>query len=158
MTEHYTHENFRENAQIRVPVTTSTDGESLVVPVVNLINQFSLSSKLVGINSDGRTNLAIFKAILESTFDNTVVFDLGEPMFMMEWLECSLANSHKKELMDVQSDDGRLYTEVNRRNMQHCITWTKNHKGGGVLWRQRRSMWDLLVRGLLHLSKIVLPI
>ena len=130
MTEHYTHENFRENAQIRVPVTTSTYGESLVVPVVNLINQFGLSSKLVGINSDGRTNLARCKSILESNFDNTVVVDLGNTMFLMECLSHVLTNSSNEIVMHMQSDDDKVYTEVNGRNMQRCITWKKNKKVG----------------------------
>ena len=27
-------------------------------------------------------------------------------------------------------DDGRVYTEVTRINIQCCITWTKKHKMG----------------------------
>ena len=54
---------------------TSTYGDSIVVPVGNVINQFSLGLKLVGITSESRTNLSICKAILEGNFDNTGVFD-----------------------------------------------------------------------------------
>ena len=64
MTEHYTREYARGRDNIGMPITTSTDGESLAGPVSNVINQFSLGSKLVGITSDGETNLAICKAIL----------------------------------------------------------------------------------------------
>ena len=67
-----------------MPVTPSTDGEIIEVPVGNLINQFNLGSKLFGITSDGRTNLATCKAILKSNFDNTGVFDLEKHMFVME--------------------------------------------------------------------------
>ena len=52
--------------------------------VVNLINQFSLGSKIVGITSDGGTNLATCKAILESNFDKTGVFVLGKPVFVLD--------------------------------------------------------------------------
>ena len=84
MLEHYTGDNVRENAHIGMPITTSTDGKSLVGTVSNVINQFSLGLKPVGITSDGGTNLAIRNAILEITFDNTGVFDFGKPMFVME--------------------------------------------------------------------------
>ena len=56
MTAHYTREHVREHAHIRIPITTLTDGESISVQVSNLIDQFSLGSKLVGITSYGRTN------------------------------------------------------------------------------------------------------
>ena len=59
-----------------MPIKTSTGGEVLVVSVGYVINQFNLWSKLVGITSDGGTNLATCKAILEITFDNMGVFDL----------------------------------------------------------------------------------
>ena len=67
-----------------MPIKTSTDGDIIAVLVSNVINQFSLRSKLVVITSNGGTNLSIFKAILEINFDNTGVFDLGNPIFVME--------------------------------------------------------------------------
>ena len=84
VTYNYTCEHVRENAHIGIPITTSTDVESLAVPVGNVINQFNLGSKLVGITSDGGTNLVICKPILKSTFDNMGVFDLENPIFVME--------------------------------------------------------------------------
>ena len=76
MMTHYTCDHVREHVQIGMPITTSTYGESLAVLVGNVINQFNLVSKLFGITNDGGTKLAICKAILESNFDNTGVFDL----------------------------------------------------------------------------------
>ena len=76
MTAHYTSDNFREHDHIDMPITTSNDGEVLAVPVGNVTNKVNLGSKLVGITSDGRTILAICKAILESNFDNTGMIDL----------------------------------------------------------------------------------
>ena len=72
MTKHYTHGNVRENAHIWIPITISTDGESLAVLVVNVINQFNLWSKRVGITSDGGTNQANarkFKRVLFTTWE-----------------------------------------------------------------------------------------
>ena len=78
-----------------MPITTSTYGESLAFPVGNSIEQFSLGSKLVIITSDGGTNLSRSKAILESTFENTGVFDLGKPMFVVDCLSRVFANTCK---------------------------------------------------------------
>ena len=86
--------------------------------------------ELVGITSDGRTNLAKCKSILEINFDNTVLFDLGGPMFVIECLSHVLTNASNEGVMYMQSDDDKVYTEVNGRNMQRCITWTKNKKVG----------------------------
>ena len=74
MEVHYKLDYVRENSHIGMPTTSSTEGESLAVRVRNVINQFSLGSKRFGITSYGHTNLERFKAILESTFDNTGVF------------------------------------------------------------------------------------
>ena len=130
MTAHYTREHFKEHAHIRIPITTSTDVDSLAVTFGNAINQFSLGSKLFGITSDGGTNLATCKAILEINFDNTGVFDLENTMFVIECLDHSLANACNTGVMDMKYDDGRVDIEVIRRNMQRCITWTKKHKRG----------------------------
>ena len=48
MTEYDTYEYVREHAHIGMPMTTSNDGKSLVIPVGNVISQFSFGSKLVG--------------------------------------------------------------------------------------------------------------
>ena len=122
---HYTRDHVREHAHISMPIKTSTYGESLAATVGNLINQFNLGSKLVGVTSYGRTNLAACKAILESNFDNMGVFDFEKPMFVMECLDHVLDNTCKAGVMDVKSDYGGVDNEVTRRNMQRCITWTK---------------------------------
>ena len=130
MTKHYIREHVREHSHIGMPITTSTYVDVLEVPVGNVINQFNLGSKLVGITSDGGTNLATCKAILESTFDNTGVFDLENPMFVIKCLSHVLANGCKAVVMDVKSDYFRVDTEVTRRNMQCCIIWTKKSQKG----------------------------
>ena len=113
-----------------MPITTSTDDDIIAVPVDNVFNQFSLGSKLVGITSDGGTDLAICKVILESNFDNMGVFDLENPMLVMECLAHVLYDSFKEEVMGVEYDYGRVYTDLTRSNMQHFITWKKKSKRG----------------------------
>ena len=124
MTAHYKCDHVRENSHIEMPIKTSTDGEIIAVPVGNVINQFNLGSKLVGITSDVGTNLVISKDILESTFGNTGLFDLEKPMFVMKFLAHVLDNAYKSGIMDVKYDDGRVDNEVTRRNIQQCFTWT----------------------------------
>ena len=118
MTEHCTRDHVRNNSHIGMPIKTSTDGKSLTVPVGNVIKQFSLGSKVLGMNSDGGTNLARFMAILESNFDNIGVNDLVKPMFVMDFLAHVLFNSLKAVVTYVQSDDGNLYTELTSSNIQ----------------------------------------
>ena len=126
MKARFTCFHVRENDHIGMPITTYTDGESLVVPVSSFINQFSLATKLVGITSGGGTNMARRKEVLESNFENTGVFDSEKPMFVMECLDHVLENFCKAGIMDVQSDDGKVDTGGNRNNIQRCINLKKN--------------------------------
>ena len=50
-------------------------------------------------------------------------------MFVMECLTHVLGNDFKAVVIAVKYDDGKVDTEVTRRNVQHYITW-KNHKRG----------------------------
>ena len=111
MTAHYTRDHVRDHANIIIPIKTSTDG----VMVGNVINQFNIGYKLVSITRDGGTNLATCKAILESTFDNMGVFDLENPMFVMDCLAPVLYNTCKEGVMDANYDNVRVDTEVTRR-------------------------------------------
>ena len=110
MREYYAHDHVRDHAHIKMPITTSNDDESLEVPIGNLNNLFNLGSKIVVITSDGETNLATCKSILENTFDNMGVFDLEKPMFVMNFLDHFLDNACKAVVMDVKSDDNRVDT------------------------------------------------
>ena len=132
MAEHYKFEHVSNHGHIGMPITTSTGVKSLAVTVSNVINPLSLGSKWFGITSGGGNNLTICKVILESTFDNTGVFDLVKPMFVMEYLDHVLANNCKSWVINVQHDDGRVDTEVTRRNIQLWIIW-KSQMGAKVL-------------------------
>ena len=134
-----------------MPITISTDGDSIAVPVGNVINQFDLVSKLVGITSDGRTNMSTWKSILESTFDNTVVFDLENSMFVMDCLAYLLANSHKAGVICVKYDDFRVDTEVTSSNMKCFISWKKSQKGKKTLERAQKH-------AVLTCKKLIKPV
>ena len=51
-------------------------------------------------------------------------------MFVMEFLADVLANSLKKNVIELKSDDGRVDSELTRRNMQHFTTIIKTTEGG----------------------------
>ena len=55
---------------------------------------------------------------------------MGKPMFVMKFLFQVLANACNAGVMDVKSNDERVDTEVISRNMQCCITRTKNPQKG----------------------------
>ena len=84
MTEYYTREHVRDHDHIGILITPSTYGESFAGLLGNVINQFNLGSKLVGITSVEGTNLARCEAILQSNFDSTGLFDLVNPLFLMQ--------------------------------------------------------------------------
>ena len=58
------------------------------------------------------------------------MFDFGIPMFVMECLAHVLDNVCKAGVMYLNSYDDRVDTEVNRINMQRCITCIKNPQKG----------------------------
>ena len=158
MTKHYTREHARDFACIGVSITTSTDVESLSFLVSNVINQFSLGLKLVGITSDGGTNLARCKDILESNFDNTRFFDLGEPMFVLGCISRVLDNACNSGVMDVQYDDVRVDTDFTMINMQRCITWTRKSQKGGKSLETAHKHVGLPCKRLIKPFKLVLSI
>ena len=59
---------------------------------------------------------------------------------MTECLAHILANARKSGVMDVKSYDGRVDTEVTRRNMQRCITWKKSQKGAKALDKAQKNV------------------
>ena len=150
MTEHYTHENFRYHAHIKMLITKSIDGKSLIVPVNNVINQFSLGSKLFHITSDGGTNLARYRAILEMG-----VFDLVKPMFLMQLISNLLSNSCKSVVIYLQYNYYRVDTEVTRRNMQCYIIWRKKSQKGAKDLETARKYVVLPCKRLITTLKII---
>ena len=68
------------------------------------------------------------------------VFELGNTIFVMEFLSRVISNACKAGVMDMQSDYDRVDTELTSSNMKLCITWTKNHKRGEMFWRQHITL------------------
>ena len=132
-----------------MPITSSTDGEIISLPVTSVINQFILRTKLVGIKRDRGTNLATCKAMLESKFDNTGVFDLRKPMFVMECISQVLVNACKAGVMDVKSYYGQVDTEVTRKNMKRCITRKNKSQNVSKSLEVAQNYWALPLRRLI---------
>ena len=57
LTAHYCTGWERKNTHIGMPSTTATDGVSLYLSVMEMVDNFGLEEKIVGITSDGGYNL-----------------------------------------------------------------------------------------------------
>ena len=154
MTACFTRSRVKDHTHSGVPITTSIYGQNIVFPVSSVINQFILGPKLFGIESDGGTNLARCKAMLESNFDIAGVFDLGKLMFVMECLPYVLENACNAGIMYVKLDDGQVDTQVTSNNMQCCTTWEKSQKVSKALEAAQNNL-GLPSRRLTTTKKIV---
>ena len=59
LTSHYCTIPERKNTHIGMPSTTTTDGVSLYLYVMEVVDEFSLESNIVGITNDGGINLRV---------------------------------------------------------------------------------------------------
>ena len=75
--------------------TTATDGVSLSLSVMEVMDNFGLESKIVGITSDGGGNIQVCREALESKYTNDSVFSPPKPLFTMERLAHILKGSCK---------------------------------------------------------------
>ena len=115
-----------------MPSTTDTDGVSLSLSVMEVVENFGLEAKIVGITSDSGDNLWVCKEALESKYTNDSVSPPTNPLFTMECLAHILAGDCKAGVQSSKSDDGEVDMELTRRNMHKCITWKNNTQKGGV--------------------------
>ena len=83
LTAHYCTGQERENTHIGIPSTTVTGGASLSLSVMEVVDNFGLEAKIVGITSDGGGNLWVCREALESKYTNDSVFFSPKPLFTM---------------------------------------------------------------------------
>ena len=94
-----------------------------------------MEEKIVGITSDGGGHLKSCREALDSKYTNDSVSPPAKPLFNMDCLAYILAGAFKLGVQSIKSDDCEVDTELTRRNMKKCITWTKKiQKGAGSLW------------------------
>ena len=118
-----------------MPSTTATDGFSLSLSVMELVENFGLEANIVGIKSDGGGNIWVCREALESKYTNDYVFFSPKPLFTMEFLANILAGDFKTTVQSIKSYYGEVDTELTRWNMHKRITWTKkSQKGARALW------------------------
>ena len=79
MTAHYYTGQERKNTHIGMPSTTATNGVSLSLSVMEVVENFGLEAKIVGITSDGGGNLRVCREALESKYTNDYVFPHPSP-------------------------------------------------------------------------------
>ena len=62
-----------------MPSTTTTDGVSLSLSVMEVVESFGLEAKIVGITNDGGGNLRVLRDALESKYSNESIFHHPSP-------------------------------------------------------------------------------
>ena len=67
----------------------------------------------------------------------------------MKCLAHILAGDFKAGVQSIKSDDGEVDTELMRRNMQKCITWTKKIQKGVRALREAYIHWGIKEKRLL---------
>ena len=70
LTAHYCTGRERKNNHIGMPSTTATDGVSLSLSVMEVVENFGLEENIVGITSDCGGNLWVCREALESKYNN----------------------------------------------------------------------------------------
>ena len=76
-----------------MPSTTDTDGVFLSLSVMELVENFDLDTKIVGIMSDSGGNLWVCREAMESKYTNDSVSPPPKPVFTMECLAHILAGA-----------------------------------------------------------------
>ena len=89
------HRSGEKNTHIGMLSTATTDGVSLPLSVIEVVENFGLEAKIVGITSDGGGNLRVCREALESKYNNDSVFPPPNPLFTMECLAHILAGACK---------------------------------------------------------------
>ena len=129
------HSSGEKNTHIGMPSTTATYGVSLSFSVMEVVENFGLEAKIVGIKSDGGVNLWFCREALESKYTNDFVFFSPNPLFTVDCLAHILSGACKSGVQSIKSDDGEVDTELTRQNMRKCITWmNKSQNWEQALW------------------------
>ena len=126
LTEYYFTGTDRNNTRIGMLSNTDTNYFSLSKYVMEVVDNFSLEENIVGITSGGGRNIQVCREALESKYRNDSVFPLPKPLVTMDCLGHILAGYCKAGVQSIKSGGGEVDTELKKRNMQKCITWTKN--------------------------------
>ena len=133
--------------------TTATDGVSLYLCVMDVVDIFGLESKIMGTTSNGGENLWVYTEALGLKYTNDSVFPPSNPLFTTECLAHILSGACKSGVQVIKLDDGEVDTELTRRNMQKCITWTnKSQKGAQALQEAQIHCGIKEKRLLIHVS------
>ena len=101
-----------------MPSTTATDGISLSLSVIEVVETFGLEAKIMGITSDGGGNLWVCREALDSKYTNDSVFTQPNPLFTMECLAHIITRYCMAGVQSIKSYGGEVDMELTRRNMQ----------------------------------------
>ena len=80
MTAHYC-TGTEEKNHIGVSSTTATNGVSMSLSVMEVVENFGFEAKIVGLKSDGGGNFWVCRKALDSKYTNDSVFPTQAPIF-----------------------------------------------------------------------------
>ena len=132
-----------------MPSTTATDGVSLSLYVMEVVDEFSLESNIVGITNYGGINLWVCREALDSKYTNEYVFPPPKPLFTMDRLAHVLAGACRLVVKSIKSDDGEVDTKLTRGNMQKCVNCSKKSQKGARALREAHIHYGIKKKRLL---------
>ena len=97
-----------------MPATTATDGVYLHLSDMEVMENFGMEAKIVGITSYGGGNVLVCREAMDLKYTNESVFLPTKPLFTMEYLAHILSGDCKAGLQSIKSDDGEVDTELTR--------------------------------------------
>ena len=96
------HSSVEKNTHIGMPSTTDTYGVSLSLSVMDVVENFGLEAKIVGIKSDGGGNICVCRETLESKYTNDSVSTPPKTLSTMECLAHILAGACKAGVQSIK--------------------------------------------------------
>ena len=93
LTSHYCTGTEIKNTHIGMPSATATEGFSLSLSVMEVVDNFGSEANIAGITSDGGGNLQVCRESLESKYTNDSVITPPNTLFAMERLAHILAGA-----------------------------------------------------------------
>ncbi len=127
--------------------TAGTDGRTLATAIRGCLNEFAVTTRVVGYVSDGGANLRTCKTVLDESVSNTAIFSPSQAAFSADCLAHALHNACKKAVVSCSS--GTVNVDTARTALQSCITWTKKSSKGAQMLSAAQVHCKLKPRKLL---------
>ena len=106
-----------------------TDGSSLSIPVLKLMEDFTIQDKVITYKSNGRYNFKTCQDVLEGKFTNTIIYRTQKTMFWQDRFAHALQGACKEAILDCkyEGEEGKIVRCVAtvQKILVTCVTWLK---------------------------------